>query len=71
MPVTKGENPQNYIITCPLLWERNGILSDMKLERNPESVQIKKMINLWWSVHPDELNPNESVFMTQRNKFQG
>lgn len=71
MPVTKGESPQNYIITCPLLGERNGILSDMKLERNPESVQIEKMINLWWCVLPDELNPNERAFVTQRNKFQG
>lgn len=71
MPITKGENPQNYIITCPSLGERNGILSDMKLERNPESVQMEKMISLWWSVLPDELNPNERVFVTQRNKFQG
>lgn len=71
MPVAKGENPQNYIITCPLLGERNGILSDMKLERNPESVQIEKMISLWWSVLPDELNQNERAFVTQRNKFQG
>lgn len=71
MPVAKWEKPQNYIITCPLLGERNEILSDMKLERNPESVQIEKVISLWWSVLPDELNPNERAFMTQRNKFQG
>lgn len=40
----------------------NVIFSDIKLGRNPESVQMGKMINLWWIALADELNPNETAF---------